>query len=94
MSIVANNCIRFNMSMDFWLLKDYTARDLLNSWNKIIDCAKSEKDEENVYFLADCMDILKEKVRKLSDEEGERVLNKAKTDMDEAQKTFQAGSPF
>ncbi len=82
MAIVASNCIRFNMSMDFWLLKDYTADSLLENWNEIFDFAKGEKSEENSYFLEDCMDVLYEKVLTLTDHERGRVLDKAKHDMD------------
>ena len=81
MSIIANNSYRFNYCMDFWGLCRYSAQDLLDKWNEICEYAGEEDSEENACFLADCMDILKEKVRKLSDEEGKRVLNKAKNDI-------------
>ena len=82
MSIVANNCIRFNMSMDFWLLRDYTAEDLLNNWKAIVKLAGAEESEENEFFLADCMDVLYEKVMKLADKERSTVLDKAREDLE------------
>lgn len=86
MSIVANNSYRFNMSMDFWLLKDYTAKDLLDNWNAIINFARNNDSDENTLFLADCMDILYEKVLLLTDKERRSVLDKANHDI-EVQKT-------
>ena len=82
MSLVSNNCIRFNMSMDFWLLRDYTAEDLLNNWKAIIKLAGAEESEENEFFLADCMDVLYEKVMKLADKERSTVLDKAREDLE------------
>ena len=82
MSLVANNCIRFNMSMDFWLLKDYTAGDLIDNWKAIVELAGSEESEENEFFLADCMDVLYEKVMKLADTERSAVLDKARKDLE------------
>ena len=82
MSLVANNCIRFNMSMDFWLLRDYTAEDLLNNWKAIVKLAGAEESEENEFFLADCMDVLYEKVMKLADKERSTVLDKAREDLE------------
>ena len=82
MSFVSNNCIRFNMSMDFWLLRDYTAEDLLNNWKAIVKLAGAEESEENEFFLADCMDVLYEKVMKLADKERSTVLDKAREDLE------------
>ena len=82
MSLVSNNCIRFNMSMDFWLLRDYTAEDLLNNWKAIVELAGAEECEENEFFLADCMDVLYEKVMKLADKERSTVLDKAREDLE------------
>ena len=82
MSLVSNNCIRFNMSMDFWLLRDYTAEDLLNNWKAIVKLAGAEESEENEFFLADCMDVLYEKVMKLADKERSTVLDKAREDLE------------
>ena len=82
MSIVANNSYRFNMSMDFWLLKDYTAKDLLDNWNKIINYARNNESDENTFFLADCMDILYEKVLMLPDKERGSILDKVNHDIE------------
>ena len=82
MSLVSNNCIRFNMSMDFWLLRDYTAEDLLNNWKAIVKLAGAEESEENEFFLADCVDVLYEKVMKLADKERSTVLDKAREDLE------------
>ena len=81
MSLIANNSYKFNFCMDFWGLCRYSAQDLMDKWTEICEYAGEEDSEENAFFLADCMDILKEKVRKLSASEGERVLNKAKDDI-------------
>ena len=83
MSIVANNSYRFNMSMDFWLLKEYTAKDLLSQWEGIIDFARKNESEENTYFLADCMDILYDKVLTLSPRDRNMVIDKANHDIQE-----------
>ena len=82
MSLVSNNSIRFNMSMDFWLLRDYTAEDLLNNWKAIVKLAGAEESEENEFFLADCMDVLYGKVMKLADKERSKVLDKAREDLE------------
>lgn len=82
MSIVANNSYRFNMSMDFWLLKDFTAKDLLDNWNRIINYARDNESDDNTFFLADCMDILYEKVLMLPDKERGSVLDKANHDIE------------
>ena len=82
MSIVANNSYRFNMSMDFWLLKEYTAGDLLNRWEGIMDFARNNESKENTYFLADCMDILYEKVLMLPKKERNRIIDKASHDLE------------
>ena len=82
MSIVANNSYRFNMSMDFWLLKDYTAKDLLDNWNAIINFVRNNDSDENTPFLADCMDILYEKVLLLTDKERRLVIDKADHDIE------------
>ena len=51
MSIVASNSYRFNMSMDFWLLKDFTAKDLIDNWNRIINYARDNESDDNTFFL-------------------------------------------
>ena len=82
MSIVANNSYRFNMSMDFWLLKDFTAKDLLDNWNRIINYARDNESDDNTFFLADCMDILYEKVLMLPDKERGSILDKVNHDIE------------
>ena len=82
MSIIANNCYRYNYEMEFWLMKDYTAGDLLDNWNEIYEYAIGEDSEDNAYFLADCMDVLYEKVLTLTDSDKVRVLDKANRDME------------
>ena len=76
MSIIANNSYRYNYEMEFWLLKDYTAEDLLDNWNEIYEYARKEDSEENAFFLADCLDVLCEKVLILSDQERGQILDK------------------
>ena len=80
MTIVANNCYRYNYEMEFWLLKDYTAGDLLDNWNEIINYANNNESEENADFLADCMDILCEKVLTLPVQDRNMVIEKATRD--------------
>ena len=58
MSIIASNSYRYNYEMEFWLLKDYTAQELLDNWNEIYEYARKEDSEENALFLADCLDVL------------------------------------
>lgn len=80
MTIVVNNCYRYNYEMEFWLLKDYTAGDLLANWNEIINYANNNESDENADFLADCMDILCEKVRTLPTQDRNMVIEKATRD--------------
>lgn len=82
MSIIAGNSYRYNYEMEFWLLKDYTAQELLDNWNVIFEYARNEDSDENTYFLADCMDVLYEKVLTLSDTEKGQILDKANRDME------------
>ena len=82
MSIIAGNSYRYNYEMEFWLLKDYTAQDLLDNWNEIFEFAGKEDSEENAYFLADCMDVLYEKVLALPAPERGRIIEKAEHDVD------------
>ena len=82
MNIVANNSFRFNYSMDLYLLKDFTAADLLNSWGKIYEYASAEETEDDVYFLADCLDVLEEKTKSLSDTDRNTVMGKARADVE------------
>ncbi len=82
MGIVANNSFRFNYEMDLWLLKDYTVKDLLASWKRIYEYAATEESEEDVYFLADCLDVLHEKTTGLSETDRNKVLAKARADVE------------
>ena len=82
MSIIANNSYRFNYSMQLWELRDYTAGDLLDNWNVIYRYASTEESEEDVYFLADCLDVLNEKVLQLPETDRVYVLDKAKKDLE------------
>ena len=82
MGIVANNSFRFNYSMDLYLLKDYTVTDLLKSWSRIYEYASAEETADDVYFLADCLDVLLEKTKHLSETDRKTVMAKAKTDIE------------
>ena len=81
MSIVANNSYMFNMEMDFWEFRGFNAEDLLSRWSKIYDFAKDNHSEDAAYFLADCMDVLYEKVLSLPDQDRNMILDKANEDM-------------
>ena len=82
MSIIANNSYRYNYEMQLWELHDYTARDLLDNWNDIYRYASMEESEDDVYFLADCLDVLNEKVKKLTEPERTLVINQARVDLE------------
>ncbi|MCR5591581.1 MAG: hypothetical protein K6F73_08605 [Lachnospiraceae bacterium] len=82
MSLIANNCYRYNYEMQLWELRDYTAEDLLDNWSDIYRYASMEETEEDVNFLADCLDVLNEKVLLLSDEDRVQVLGRAKMDLE------------
>ncbi len=71
----------FNMVMDFWELKGFDAEDLLDRWNDIYDFARDDHTEDAAYFLADCMDVLYEKVLLLPEPDRYKVLDKANEDM-------------
>ena len=81
MSIVATNSYMFNMEMDFWEFKGFDAGDLLGRWNEIYDFAKDDSTEDAAFFLADCMDVLYEKVLSLPVPDRNKVLDKANEDM-------------
>ncbi len=81
MTIVANNSTRFNMSMDFWEMAHYKTEDLLSRWGEIYDNARDDGSIDAGYFLADCLDILYEKVLNLADSDRNKVLNQAISDM-------------
>ena len=82
MTIVANNSYRYNYEMQLWELRDYTTEDLLANWSDIYRYASTEETEEDVYFLADCLDVLNEKVLRLPAEERSQVLDRAKKDLE------------
>ena len=92
MSIVANNSYMFNMEMDFWELKGFDAKDLLGRWNEIYDYAKDDHTENAAFFLADCMDVLYEKVLCLTDPDRNRILDKASEDMSTYEKNHKRGA--
>lgn len=81
MSIVANNSYMFNMEMDFWEFRGFNAEDLLSRWSKIYNFAKDNHTEDAAYFLADCMDVLYEKVLSLPDPDRNKIIDKANEDM-------------
>ena len=82
MGIVANNSFRFNYRMDLYLLKNYTVTDLLKSWSRIYEYASVDENEDDVYFLADCLDVLLEKTKRLSETDRKTVMEKAKADVE------------
>ncbi len=79
--MIAMNSYRFNYTMELWELRDYTAKDLLDNWNDIYRYASTEESEDDVFFLADCLDVLNEKVLQLSEADRIRVMNKARRDV-------------
>ena len=91
MSIVANNCFRFNKTMDFWGLAGYTASDLMDSWNDIYSFALKESSSEDELFLEDCMDVLYEKVLSLPENDRIRIIDKASLDMETFEKKMKRG---
>ena len=82
MSLVATNSYRYNYEMELWGLRNFTAKNLLDSWEDIYRFASTEESEDDVFFLADCFDVLNEKVKSLTDSEGAIVINKAKADLE------------
>ena len=92
MTIVANNSYKFNYCMDLWAMKDYTAGELIDSWNKIYDYAKDEDSEDAWFFLEDCMDVLYEKVLSLATEDRRTILDKASGDIDMYSKAHRRGA--
>ena len=79
--MIAMNSYRYNYEMELWGLKDVTVKELLDRWEDIYRYASTEETEDDVYFLADCLDVLNEKVKALSDSERTMVLNRAKADI-------------
>lgn len=80
--MIAMNSYRFNYTMDLWGLKDVTVKGLLDRWNDIYRYASTEESEDDVYFLADCMDVLNEKVKALTESESAIVLSRARSDLE------------
>lgn len=79
--MIAMNSYRYNYEMELWGLKDVTVKGLLDRWEDIYRYASTEESEDDVFFLADCLDVLNEKVKALSDSEGAMVMNRARTDV-------------
>ena len=79
--MVAMNSYRFNYTMELWGLRNFTAKELLDNWNDIYRYASTEESEDDVYFLADCLDVLNEKVMQLSEGDRTLVLDKARNDV-------------
>ncbi len=92
MTIVANNSYKFNYCMDLWALKDYTAGELFDSWNRIYDYAKDEDSQDARFFLEDCMDILYEKVLALTEKDQIRILDKASGDLETYNRAHRCGA--
>ena len=86
MTIVANNSYRYNTEMEFWLLKNYRTEDLIARWGEIYDNARDDRSEDAAYFLADCMDVLYEKVLSLPEQDRNRVIDRANSDMNDYEK--------
>ena len=80
--MIAMNSYRFNYTMDLWGLKDITVKGLLDMWTNIYRYASAEETEDDVYFLADCMDVLNEKVKSLTEAESTIVLSRARADLE------------
>ena len=80
--MIAMNSYRLNYEMNLWGLKDFTTKDLLDTWEDIYRYASTEESEEDVYFIADCLDVLNEKIKALSGSEGAIVLNRAMADLE------------
>ena len=79
--MIAMNSYRYNYEMELWTLRDFTAKDLLDNWNDIYRYASTEESDDDVYFLADCLDVLSEKVQELSEPDRVRVMDKARADV-------------
>ena len=79
--MVATNSYRFNYTMELWELHNFTAKELLDNWNDIYRYASTEESEDDVYFLADCLDVLNEKVMQLAEGDRSLVLDKARNDV-------------
>ena len=51
-------------------------------WTDIYRYASAEESEDDVYFLADCLDVLNEKVKSLTEVESAVVMSMAKADIE------------
>lgn len=80
------------MSLDFWEMTHYKTEDLLERWAAIYDNAKDDGSKEAGYFLADCMDVLYEKVLPLADPDRNRVLDRANSDMNAYEEKYKRGA--
>ena len=92
MTIVSNNSYMFNMEMDFWELAEFNAEDLTENWDRIYEFAKDDHTEDAAYFLADCMDVLCEKILALPAKDRNKVIDKASEDMDSYNKRHKLGA--
>ena len=80
--MIAMNSYRYNYEMELWGMKDVTVKGLLDRWEDIYRYASTEESEDDVYFLADCLDVLHEKVKELSDSETAIVMSRARADLE------------
>ena len=92
MTIVSNNSLLFNMEMDFWKFNRFDTEGLLGRWCEIYDLARENHTEDAAFFLADCMDVLYEKVLTLPDPDRIKVLDKANEDMNAYERKHRIGA--
>lgn len=92
MTIVSNNSLLFNMEMDFWKFNGFDTEGLLGRWCEIYDLARENHTEDAAFFLADCMDVLYEKVLSLPDPDRIKVLDKANDDMNAYKRKHRIGT--
>ena len=92
MTIVSNNSLLFNMEMDFWKFNGFDTEGLLGRWSEIYDLAREDHTEDAALFLADCMDVLYEKVLTLPDPDRIKVLDKANEDMNAYERKHRKGA--
>ena len=92
MTIVSNNSLLFNMEMDFWKFNGFDTEGLLGRWCEIYDLARENHTEDATFFLAECMDVLCEKVLSLPDSDRIKVLDKANEDMNAYEQKHRKGA--
>ena len=92
MTIISNNSLLFNMEMDFWKFNGFDTEGLLGRWSEIYDLARENHTEDAAFFLADCMDVLYEKVLTLPDSDRIKVLDKANDDMNAYKRKHRIGA--